>query len=106
MLSTGKRHLGRPWCRWEDYIRIDLNNVINKLRTMCKGWILDPVRTTQYKIESEKLFSSKAMRPLGRHGTDERYGTDGIFSGGARTMAARHGRTDGRAAQHFIYISS
>ena len=25
---------------------------------MCKDWILDPVRTTQNKIESEKPFSS------------------------------------------------
>ena len=25
---------------------------------MCKGWILDPVRITQNKIESEKLFCS------------------------------------------------
>ena len=24
---------------------------------MCKGWILDPLRTTQNKIESEELFS-------------------------------------------------
>ena len=24
---------------------------------MCKGWILDSVRTTQNKIKSEKLFS-------------------------------------------------
>jgi hypothetical protein len=24
---------------------------------MCKGWISDPARTTQNKIESEKLFS-------------------------------------------------
>ena len=32
--------------------------IINKLRTMCKGWILDSVRTTQNKTESEKLFSS------------------------------------------------
>ena len=25
---------------------------------MCKGWILDPVRTTPIKIEPERLFSS------------------------------------------------
>ena len=32
---------------WIDFIRI-----INKLHTMCKGWISYPVRNTQYKIES------------------------------------------------------
>ena len=37
------------------------NNNNNKLRTMCKVGILDPVRTTQYKIESEKLFSSYTL---------------------------------------------
>ena len=30
---------------------------------MCKGWISDPVRTTQYKIESEKLFKTGKLLP-------------------------------------------
>ena len=41
--------------------------IINKLRTMCNGWILDPMRSTQNKIESEKLLSSYNLTFTGKN---------------------------------------
>ena len=29
---TGKRPLGRPWCRWEDHIRVDFKEIVVNAR--------------------------------------------------------------------------